>query len=146
MAAHSPHVVWTATAQTHTHTPTSFVLAALPLRETRRVLRKPKPRGPAGFKTGVVTTGNSLTYSEADMAAMQGSGAAVKEMEAAAVAAVCRDLAAPMFAIKAVTDLVDGEHPPQEEFLANLARAVAALTEAMTASLDWMSGKTLADL
>ena len=100
----------------------------------------------AGFKTGVVSTGNSLTYSEADMAAMQGSGAAVKEMEAAAVASVCRDLGVPMFALKAVTDIVDGEHPPQEEFLANLAKAVAALTAAMRASLDWMRGKSLAEL
>ena len=87
-----------------------------------------------------------MTYTSECMEAMQGSGAAVKEMEAAAIASVCRDLNTPMFAIKAVTDIVDGPHPAEAEFLANLAKAVEGLCRAMQRSLQLISGKTLAEL
>jgi 5'-methylthioadenosine nucleosidase len=100
----------------------------------------------AGFKSGIVTTGNSLTYTKEDMEVMQEHGVAVKEMEAAAIARLCKDNKVPMFALKAVTDLVDGEHPPQEEFLANLAKSVDALVAAATKILDFVQGKSLSAL
>jgi 5'-methylthioadenosine nucleosidase len=100
----------------------------------------------AGFKSGIVTTGNSLTYTKEDMEVMQEHEVAVKEMEAAAIARLCKDNKVPMFALKAVTDLVDGEHPPQEEFLANLAKSVDALVAAATKILDFVQGKSLSDL
>ena len=48
--------------------------------------------------------------------------AAVKEMEAAAVAWSADLFGVPAFCIKAVTDIVDGDRPAQEEFLENLGK------------------------
>ena len=62
----------------------------------------------AGLKLGVVTTSDSLDSTATDMQLMLGEGAVVKEMEAAAVAWVCQQLGLPFFALKTVTDLVDG--------------------------------------
>ena len=72
--------------------------------------------------------------------------AAVKEMEAAAVAYACSLWKVPMFAVKSVTDIVDGDRPPAEEFLANLGKATAALTTAISHVVDHMQGKTLGQL
>lgn len=77
---------------------------------------------------------------------MQKHEAAVKEMEAAAIARLCKDHEVPFFALKAVTDLVDGQHPPEEEFLANLAKAVAALVGAAKRIVDFVQGKSISDL
>lgn len=99
-----------------------------------------------GFKEGVVSTGNSLDYTVQCMELMTKHHAAVKEMEAAAVAYVCRLWNTPMFAVKSVTDIVDGEHPPQEEFLANLAKSSQALQEAVVQIVDYMQGKSTTDL
>jgi 5'-methylthioadenosine nucleosidase len=93
-----------------------------------------------------VSTGNSLDYTVECMHIMNANEAAVKEMEAAAVAYVCRLWGTPMFAIKAVTDIVDGERPAQEEFLENLATSAAALHDAVQRCLIYMQGKTLGDL
>jgi 5'-methylthioadenosine nucleosidase len=70
----------------------------------------------AGLKTGVVSTSDSLDSSAKDMELMLSEGAVVKEMEAAAVAWVCRQLRVPFVALKGVTDLVDGEQTTREEF------------------------------
>ncbi len=57
----------------------------------------------------MVSSGNSLDYSAEDMAAMLLHEAAVKEMEAAAIAWAADMFGRPMFCVKAVTDIVDGE-------------------------------------
>ncbi|MDG5799945.1 5'-methylthioadenosine nucleosidase [Marinilabiliaceae bacterium ANBcel2] len=76
------------------------------------------------LKTGVVTTGNSLDMSAQDEAIIEQLNGEVKEMEAAAIAWVATLHKTPMFCIKAVTDLVDTEHPTQEQFMTNLKLAV----------------------
>jgi nucleoside phosphorylase len=81
----------------------------------------------AGLKTGVVSTSDSLDTSEKDMELMLSEGAVVKEMEAAAVGWVCKQLQIPFVALKGVTDLVDGEETTREEFEANLTAAARAL-------------------
>ena len=56
---------------------------------------------------GVVTSGNSFDAVPKDMEIMNAEKAAAKEMEAAAVAYVCKASKIPFVAIKCVTDIVD---------------------------------------
>lgn len=72
--------------------------------------------------------------------------AVVKEMEAAAIAWVAQLFKKPMFCVKAVTDIVDGDKATQEEFLANLHSAAAALQQVLPKVLEFVSGKTLREL
>ena len=60
---------------------------------------------------GIVTSGNSLDYTREDMDAMVAAGAAVKEMEASAIAWAAHLFGTPMFALKSITDIVDGMYP-----------------------------------
>eukprot|EP00955_Chlamydomonas_euryale_P083324 363838-Chlamydomonas_euryale.AAC.4 len=70
---------------------------------------KPKTcQAALGFKAGVISSGNSLDYTDKDMAIMLEHGVAVKEMEAAAIAWVCDLYHKPLLCVKAVTDIVDG--------------------------------------
>jgi nucleoside phosphorylase len=79
------------------------------------------------LKTGAVSTGNSLDLLEKDMQIIQANQAIIKDMEAAAIAWVCRTLSVPMFAVKAITDLIDEDAPPETEFMKNLHLASANL-------------------
>lgn len=56
----------------------------------------------------MVSSGNSLDYTEQDMTFMLSNKVAVKEMEAAAVAWVASMFQTPMFCLKSITDIVDG--------------------------------------
>lgn len=80
------------------------------------------------------------------MEIMHSHDAAVKEMEAAAVAYSCDLWKVPMFAVKSVTDIVDGDKPPQEEFLENLGKAASALRTAIGRVMQYLDGKTLEQL
>ena len=75
------------------------------------------------FKTGIVSTGNSLDMPPEDEKNIRALNADVKEMEAAAVAWVARLHDVPLLCIKAVTDLIDSGKPTQDEFLHNLELA-----------------------
>ena len=78
---------------------------------------------------------------------MMEQGVAVKEMEAAAIAWVCRLFGdTPMFCIKAITDIVDGGRLTQEEFVENFTAAAAALQRMLPQVLDFVAGKTVAEL
>ena len=100
------------------------------------------------LKLGLVSSGNSLDYTDRCMEIMTKHGAHVKEMEAAAVAWVARDLFAlpAMFALKAVTDIVDGERATAEEFLANLGSAARALQETLPLVIEFCAGKRPSEL
>ena len=80
------------------------------------------------------------------MANLLKEGAAVKDMECAAVAYVCRMWGVPMFAVKSVTDIVDGDREAHEEFLANLSMAASALKTALVQVLEFMQGKSVDEL
>ena len=69
----------------------------------------------AGLKQGVVSTSDSLDCTPTDMELMMAEGAVVKEMECAAVAWVCEKLRVPFAALKAITDIVDGERSTRAE-------------------------------
>ena len=73
--------------------------------------------------------------------------ASVKDMEAAAVAWIAEvsgDI--PMFAIKVVTDIVDGDRPTEEEFFENLQSAAHSLQEAVPKAVHFIVGKRLSEL
>ena len=84
-----------------------------------------------GAKLGVVSTSNSLDYPDLDAGVMRDHGASVKEMEAAAVAWVCWLTGTPVFAVKAITDLVDHPAGTVEQFLANLGQATDRLASGL---------------
>lgn len=99
-----------------------------------------------GFSCGVVSSGNSLDYTQEDMKMMMEHQAAVKEMEAAAVSWSASLFKCPVLCLKSVTDIVDGDRPAQEEFLENLHKAADALQAAVPRALEFMSGKMLSQL
>lgn len=75
----------------------------------------------------MVSSSNNLGYSEQDMSQILANDAAVKEMEGAAIAWSAHLFEVPVLALKSITDIVDGDRPPQEEFLENLQKAALAL-------------------
>ena len=83
--------------------------------------------GRLGLEPGVVSTGDSLDLSDEDSERIESVGAHAKEMEAAAVAWVAGLFRARFTALKSVTDIVDGPHPPEEEFFENLKQATENL-------------------
>lgn len=106
----------------------------------------------AKVKVGVISTSDSLDCTPVDLELMRSEGAAVKEMEAAAVAWVCQQLGVPFVALKAITDIVDGEHGTRGEFESNLVIASQALQDraavllallARTPLSGWAAGRLL---
>lgn len=98
------------------------------------------------YKMGVVSTGNSLDKTEECDKRMLENDAAVKDMEAAAVAWSCALLRKPFLGVKVVTDIVDGDQPTHDEFLANLSTAAQSLQQALPQVLDAVAGKSFRDL
>lgn len=97
-------------------------------------------------KTGVVSTSNSLDHTDKDDEMMLENDASVKDMEAAAVAWVAEITNKPMFAIKVVTDIVDGDRPTEEEFFENLSAAATSLQEAVPRAIEFIIGRRLSEL
>ena len=79
------------------------------------------------LKTGIISTGNSLDLQGKDLQIIQENQAIIKDMEAAAIAWVCRSLSVPMIAVKAITDLIDQGAPTETQFLQNFHLAVTNL-------------------
>lgn len=84
-----------------------------------------------GLEQGAVSSGNSLDMNDDDAARIEAANTVAKDMEAAAIAWVADQYEKPLCAVKAVTDLVDGEHPTHEEFERHLHTASDALSEAV---------------
>lgn len=81
------------------------------------------------LEQGVVSSGNSLDMAPEDAERIERVGTHAKDMEAASIAWVADQHEKPLCAVKAVTDLVDGEHPTHEEFERHLHTASEALSE-----------------
>ena len=79
-----------------------------------------------------MSSGNSLDFTKEDLDLFNAHGVAVKEMEAAAVAWAAHLHATPMFALKAITDIVDGARPRQ-----HCGLAVAALPASCSNWAQW---------
>lgn len=84
-----------------------------------------------GLPQGAISTGSSFARNETELAEILAGGAVAKEMEAAAQAWVAAQARVPFFAVKAITNLLDEPAPSEQQFPANLARATAALADAM---------------
>ncbi|HPI70467.1 MAG TPA: hypothetical protein PLF99_04010 [Tenuifilaceae bacterium] len=91
------------------------------------------------LKTGVVTSGSSLDYTPHDLEIMSSYDGIVKDMEAASVAWVAQLYNIPFIAIKAITDLIDGNEPTEEEFLKNLHLASEMLCEKTFQLVDYLT-------
>ncbi len=94
---------------------------------------------PLGFKSGIVTTGNSLDMPEHDEENIRKIGGEIKEMEAAAVAWICKLHGIPLFCVKAVTDLMDSGIPSHEEFKKNLQVATENLRNGVFKIIDFLA-------
>lgn len=79
------------------------------------------------LKTGAVSTGNSLDLLDIDREIINSNQCVIKDMEAAAIAWVCQTLSIPMFAIKAITDLIDSETATEIQFVENFKLATTNL-------------------
>jgi 5'-methylthioadenosine nucleosidase len=99
----------------------------------RSVLHESDITSKLGLKAGTVSSGDSLDCTPEDMKHLLRLGAAIKEMEAAAIATVCEAHRVPLVLLKSVTDIVD-HHPEleglstEEQFLKNYSLAVSNLT------------------
>lgn len=98
-----------------------------------------------GFKMGVNSSGNSLECADVDMAQLLALSACTKEMEAGGIAYAAGLHRVPFLALKAVTDIVDGDKPTAEEFVQNLGTAAKAIEDAIVAVLDYLDGKQLVE-
>ncbi|CAK9162058.1 unnamed protein product [Ilex paraguariensis] len=112
----------------------------------RQVFSTPNLLKDLNLKIGKLSTGDSLDMSPQDEASIIANDATIKDMEGAAVAYVADLLKIPAIFIKAVTDIIDGDKPTSEEFLQNLAAVTAALDQAVTQVVDYISGKCLPEL
>lgn len=83
------------------------------------------------LKRGVISTGNSLDLLETDLRIIEESGAIIKDMEAAAIAWVCRTFSVPMFAVKSITDLIDHPTATATQFAKNFTLATERLNVTM---------------
>lgn len=90
------------------------------------------------LKRGAVSTGDSLDFVARDLELIKENGATVKDMEAAAIAWVCKAYQIDMFAIKAVTDLVDGEDTTAGQFMKNLHLASVNLQQSVLRVLNFL--------
>lgn len=72
--------------------------------------------------------------------------ASVKDMEAAAIAWVANLAKIPLFCVKVITDIVDGDRPTETEFLENLSAAATSLSVALPKIVKFCVGKRLSDL
>ena len=66
-----------------------------------------------------------------------------KEMEAAAIAGLSRDLGIPFLAVKAVTDLIDHPEPEAEAFQRNLRQVSRKLVERSSRDLYTRQASTI---
>jgi 5'-methylthioadenosine nucleosidase len=98
------------------------------------------------LKEGKLSTGNSLDMTPQDEEIIKANDATIKDMEGAAVAYVANLLTVPLIAMKAVTDIVDGDKPTVEEFLGNMSRAAAALSATIPRVLEYVNAKSISNL
>lgn len=67
-------------------------------------------------------------------------------MEAASIAWVADHTKTPFFAVKVITDIVDGGRPSHEEFLENLSIASKNLQEQLPKVLSFVINKKYSEL
>ena len=95
-----------------------------------------------GLKTGIISTVNSLDFTDRDLEMIQSNQGAVKEMEAAGIAWVASTLGVPLIALKSVTDFVDHHELAQDQFLKNLSLATHTLRDKVMGVLRFLDAQS----
>eukprot|EP00520_Triparma_pacifica_P007417 CAMPEP_0118650844 /NCGR_PEP_ID=MMETSP0785-20121206/10463_1 /TAXON_ID=91992 /ORGANISM="Bolidomonas pacifica, Strain CCMP 1866" /LENGTH=239 /DNA_ID=CAMNT_0006543245 /DNA_START=17 /DNA_END=736 /DNA_ORIENTATION=+ len=85
---------------------------------------------------GCCSSGDSLDHTAEDDALLESNEAVAKCMEFAAIAQVAKMWEKDLVGVKVVTDLVDGDQPSHEEFMANLGSAAEALQASIPKVLE----------
>ena len=93
-----------------------------------------------GLKTTGISTGNSLDMTPMDLEMIGKNHAAIKEMEAAAVAWVAWTMEKSFLALKAVSDFLDSPERSETQFTENLAKATHNLSRQLVRIIDYLSG------
>ena len=106
----------------------------------------PNLRAAMGFKDGVVSTGNSPRRPRRRPRRHQGERRVRQGDGSRRIAHVTTMFDIPFIAVKAITDIVDGDKPTQDEFLENLGAAAKALQGAVPRVLEFVAGKEVAQL
>ena len=98
------------------------------------------------LQSGIVSSGNSLDFTKDELALFEAHGVAVKEMEAAAIAWAAHLHGTPTFALKAITDIVDGAPATRSELAvrqhlqsADVTRGASELSVGHVRTLTWCS-------
>ena len=91
-----------------------------------------------GLKTTGISTGNSLDMTPMDLEMIEKNHAAIKEMEAAAVAWVAWTMEKPFMALKAVSDFLDSPEKSETQFTKNLAKATQNLSRGLVGVIDYL--------
>lgn len=81
------------------------------------------------LKQGVISTGGSMLASVEENEQMAKNNAVVKEMEAAGIAEVAQLKNVPFIALKIITDLVDTNECPQNQFTNNFNKLITHLAD-----------------
>lgn len=93
-----------------------------------------------GLKTKGISTGNSLDMTPMDLEMIEKNNAAIKEMEAAAVAWVAWTMEKPFMALKTVSDFLDSPEKSETQFTENLAKATENLSRQLVRVIDYLAG------
>jgi len=97
------------------------------------------------LKSGIFSSGNSLSFEGHDCIQFDENEAVVKDMETAAIAEVCQLKNLPMIAVRGITDLL--ELPSTvEDFLANLEMVVNKVAVVLPDLLISLLGKKIKDI
>ena len=91
-----------------------------------------------------LSSSNAFDYTKEDQRLFKQYGVVAKDMEAAAIAEMCRQFGTKMIALKGVTDLVN--HSDNEHFMENMQRTSAAVTEVTLRVIKEIMGKRLSEL
>lgn len=102
----------------------------------------PKSLTKLNLPLGIVSTGDSLNFTDEDQTIMKKTGATIKEMEAASIAWVCEKYGVPFLPIKAITDFVDHHETSADQFFKNLELATQNLTKKMCEILKLLKTAT----
>ncbi len=95
-------------------------------------------RAALGAESGIISTGDSFAPTAEERVFFERERVTCKEMEAASLAGLSRDLGIRFLAVKAVTDLVDHPEPEESAFARNLSRVSQILEDRLIQLLEWI--------
>ncbi len=94
------------------------------------------------LKSGVISTGNSLSLTAQEQGRIEQCGAIAKEMEVAAIAKIARQFNTRVMAFKAITNIVGLQKNASAEFKKNFELATQNLARVLPKILHYILGKT----